>query len=89
MPRRRSEEEDPTMAKRQGGRRRISRSHTWLPVIAAVLGLLTTVGLGRLVAVTLAWVAPRHPTAAAPAAAVANPRDLPARPAPSRAEETP
>ena len=76
------------MAKRQGGRRRISRSHTWIPVIAAVLGLLTTVGLGRLVSVTLAWVAPRHAGAGAPAAAVAQ-RGLQAAPAPSRAEETP
>ncbi len=63
------------MAKRQGGRRRTVRSHAWLPVVAIVLGLLATVGLGRLVSVTRAWIALRHGPVPAQAAAVVNQQD--------------
>jgi cell division protein FtsW (lipid II flippase) len=78
------------MAKRQGGRRRLSRSHTWIPLVAAILGLLTTAGLGRLVSVARAWLAAGR-ASVCPAAAVASQYGLQAAPArgPGRVEDQP
>jgi hypothetical protein len=69
------------MAKGQGGRRRCSRSRTWMPLVAALVALLTTVGLGRLVSAACAWVMPQRSSVAAPAAAVANQSHAPPGPA--------
>jgi len=59
------------MAKRHGGPRRPSGSQAWMPLLAALLGLLTTISLAWLLAITRAPLGARE-TVCAPAAAVTN-----------------
>jgi hypothetical protein len=78
------------MAKRHGGRRRFQRSHTWLPLVAALLGLLFTIGLGWLVSLTRVWAAPPANALRSPAVVANQSRlDSPPPGAPRQAEDQP